>query len=450
MPPLALWLPYASLWMALAYGVALIGERLRHAAGRSTRFVWVVALLLSPVAALVAPSRGPEGILSPPPAAVPPTPRRAEAGEGVPAAALPFAALVTPHSATIARLERPLRLAWIATSAGLLLLVVFSLLRLRLRTARAQVHLVDGVPVRLDETLGPAVSPFLGGSVLVPLWLRALDPPLRKLVLTHERQHLQAADPVLLLVGAIVTALLPWSPAAWLMLRRMRLAIELDCDTRTLAACGGETDDQRIRYARLLVLAAQRAGETPRPVGSSVLVPAVSAHLARRLHMLTAPRIPISRRRTMALAISMLGIATIALAIPRPQRQAASQQPAEIAGLYWMVPPNVPSTRMLAPGREFTYLRLAPDGRSRLENVTVDARGERVAPNVEVGAWSTEKWRVQAASPSAGPQLCWQLGGGGPLACSVFERDAQSGDITLYRDGIGGKIDLVLRRATQR
>lgn len=166
--------------------------------------------------------------------------------------------------------------------------------------------------------------------------------------------------------------------------------------------------------------------------------------------MLTAPLIPVSRRRTVALAISMLGITTIALAIPHPQRQATSEQPAEIAGLYWMVPPNVPSTRMLAPGREFTYLRLAPDGRSRLENVTVDARGERVAPNVEVGVWSTEKWRVQAASGGTGPMLCWQLGGGGPLACSVFERDAASGDITLYRDRIGGKIEVVLRRATQR
>jgi hypothetical protein len=39
MPPLALWMPYASLWMALAYGVALLGERLRQAAGRPTRFV---------------------------------------------------------------------------------------------------------------------------------------------------------------------------------------------------------------------------------------------------------------------------------------------------------------------------------------------------------------------------------------------------------------------------
>jgi hypothetical protein len=450
MPPLALWMPYASLWMALAYGVALLGERLRQAAGRSTRFVWVAALLLSPLAALVASSRGGERALSSPPASSATAPAGVGARDGAPGAVEPFAVLATPPSVTVDRLERPLKLTWMAMSGGLLLVVALSLLRVWLRTAKAQVQQVDGVAVRVDEALGPAASPFMGGSVLVPSWLRALDPPLRELVLTHERQHLQAGDPVLLLIGMVVTALLPWSPAAWLILRRMRLAIELDCDARTLAACAGERDDQRIRYARLLVLAAQRIGEADRPVGSSVLFPAVSEHLARRLHMLTAPLVPVSRRRTIALAISMLGITTIALAIPRPQRQATSEQPAEIAGLYWMVPPNVPSTRMLAPGREFTYLRLAPDGRYRLENVTVDARGERVAPSVEVGPWGTEKWRVQPASDTTGPMLCWQLGGVGRMICSVFERDAASGDITLYRDAIGGKVELVLRRATQR
>ena len=328
------------------------------------------------------------------------------------------------------------------------LLLAFALIRMRHRTARARMAELDGIPVRMDERLGPAASPFQGGSVIIPSWLQTLDPPLRRLVLAHEQQHLRAADPTLLLLGAFVVVLFPWSPAAWWMLRRLRLAIEVDCDTRTLAACNGVSESERMRYARLLILAAQRSAHGRRPVGASVLVPAVSSHLARRLQMLSNPVIRMTRTRVLALAGTMLAITTVAFAMPRPPLAAAiGEQPVELAGLYLMVPPDMPSTKMLAPGREFTYLRLAPDGRSRMEQVMVDARGERVAPTVDVGPWSVEKWQVQPAANGTGAKLCWQAVGPKVL-CNVYARDAKSGDITIYSGVVGGKVELVLRRAS--
>ena len=165
--------------------------------------------------------------------------------------------------------------------------------------------------------------------------------------------------------------------------------------------------------------------------------------------MLTHPASRMTRSRMLATAAATVAVAALAVAMPRPRLVTlVSEQPAEIVGLYWMVTPDMPSSKMLAPGREFTYLRLSSDGRSRMENVTVDASGDAVAPKVEVGPWSTEKWQVQPASSSGGAKLCWQLGAS--LQCSVYVRDAESGDITMYRDAVGGRIELVLRRASGR
>ena len=154
-----------------------------------------------------------------------------------------------------------------------------------------------------------------------------------------------------------------------------------------------------------------------------------------------------STARSLLLVGAAVASATVALALPAPQPLGGeSQQSPEIVGLYLMVPPDVPSMKMLAPGREFTYLRLASDGRSRMENVTVDASGDVIAPTVEVARWSTQNWKVIPATADTAAQLCWKLGT--RVLCSVYQRDPESGDITLYRGAIGGKVELVLRRAS--
>src|SRR6266446_2657425 len=54
-------------------------------------------------------------------------------------------------------------------------------------------------------------------------------------MLAHEEQHMRAADPVLH-AGALVAVLVaPWNLALWWQWRRLRLAVEMDCDARVLA-----------------------------------------------------------------------------------------------------------------------------------------------------------------------------------------------------------------------
>jgi hypothetical protein len=95
-------------------------------------------------------------------------------------------------------------------------------------------------------------------------------------VLAHEEEHVRARDHLLLGGACVVVALMPWHPAAWWSLARLRLALELDCDARVLRR-GAHARS----YGEMLIdLAGQCSGFR---VGATALADKTS-HLERRLH----------------------------------------------------------------------------------------------------------------------------------------------------------------------
>src|SRR5690606_10287940 len=56
----------------------------------------------------------------------------------------------------------------------------------------------------------------------------------QRLVVRHEHEHQRAGDHFLLTIVCVAVCVLPWNPALWWMLKRARLAVELDCDARVL------------------------------------------------------------------------------------------------------------------------------------------------------------------------------------------------------------------------
>ncbi len=107
--------------------------------------------------------------------------------------------------------------------------------RLRRDRRRWRAAEVAGKPVLLAPRVGPVVIGLRRPAIVVPEWLLGEPVRAQRLVLLHEREHLNARDHVLLALAPFAGLVAPWNLPIWWMLRRLRLAIELDCDRRVLA-----------------------------------------------------------------------------------------------------------------------------------------------------------------------------------------------------------------------
>ena len=148
------------------------------------------------------------------------------------------------------------------------------------RAGERRLATIDGVPVVITDVAGPATVGLLPSRVLVPRWVLALPGMQRRYVLRHEEEHRRAYDAQLLFVASLPLILMPWNLALWWQLRRLCLAVEMDCDNRVVAALGNPN-----AYGELLLKVAQAGSRGPR------LQPAFLGigMLERRLNALLVP-----------------------------------------------------------------------------------------------------------------------------------------------------------------
>ena len=142
---------------------------------------------------------------------------------------------------------------WLTLTASMLLYVAVVMLRLARARRRWRAADVDGGRVWVTRNLGPAALGVRRGVVVVPAWALELEAELRALLLLHEREHVRAGDPRVLFAGLLLVATMPWNPLMWVLLLRLRNAIELDCDTRVLSS-GARPE----RYGSLLLEVGRR------------------------------------------------------------------------------------------------------------------------------------------------------------------------------------------------
>jgi hypothetical protein len=167
---------------------------------------------------------------------------------------------------------------------------------------------IDGVPFVITDAAGPATVGVLRSRVLVPRWVLGLPGPQRKYVLRHEEEHRRAHDARLLFAASLPLVLAPWNLALWWELRRLCLAVEMDCDNRVVAALGNPN-----AYGELLLKVAQAANRGPR------LQPAFlgMGSLERRLNLLLAPT-PLRHAQRFLLPALAFVLLLAVLAIPHP------------------------------------------------------------------------------------------------------------------------------------
>lgn len=202
-----------------------------------------------------------------------------------------------------AGIARAALIAWMLSSA-VLLLVHVAVNRRVIRQRRSwPLATIAGGTVRVAPTLGPAVVGLASPEIVVPRWLLEKSGDEQRLVMLHEKEHIAARDQYLPVAALVVATLLPWHPAVWWALARMRLAVELDCDARVL-----RRGIHAQRYGSLLIdIAGQCAGHR---VGALALADRPS-HLERRLLAMTDRtfRFPLARSAGLS-AIAALAILT--------------------------------------------------------------------------------------------------------------------------------------------
>ena len=215
--------------------------------------------------------------------------------------------------------------AWSVASVLLLLMVLGATLwRSRSVESGETTQLVDGVPVRVSDADAPAAIGVRRSFIVLPAWVLHLDPPLRSLIVRHEQEHVIARDPALLLAVTMLVVLMPWHLPLWWCLRRLRLAIEMDCDARVLRRY---PDIQR--YARLLLLVSQHLRSTwqrgaLQTLAATNLQPSPT-HLRKRILAMTRPP---TQHPWSVTVLALAGCATltaVAFALPVPGSESTSQ-----------------------------------------------------------------------------------------------------------------------------
>ena len=227
-------------------------------------------------------------------------------------------ALVQSYDTTINRV-------WLTISAALLLWGVASAWRVSRAVSMSRMRrgdssgpsIVDGVPVVVTDMMGPATVGFWRSRVLVPRWVLGLPAVERQYVLRHEEEHRKAQDGRLLLVTSLPLILMPWNLAMWWQLRRLCLAVEMDCDNRVVNGLGDAT-----AYGELLLKVARAANRGPR------LQPAFLGRvgtLERRLTTLLAPT-PLRHVHRYVLPALALALVYVVLLMPHPVLGAESHE----------------------------------------------------------------------------------------------------------------------------
>lgn len=215
----------------------------------------------------------------------------------------------------IGTFDAPIMRVWLIVTIVLFAWGLLNVVRVALLMRRARGRQygaparLDGVDLLVTDAVGPATVGFWKSRVLVPRWVLALPGAQRRYILRHEEEHRRAHDAHLLMAMSLTLVVTPWNLALWWLVRRLSLAVEVDCDQRVVARLGDAN-----AYGELLLSVAETAARGPR------LQPALlggSGMLERRLRQLLVP-VQLPRVQRALIAIAALALLSAALWLPHP------------------------------------------------------------------------------------------------------------------------------------
>jgi beta-lactamase regulating signal transducer with metallopeptidase domain len=214
----------------------------------------------------------------------------------------------TPLSSGVSTL---LDWTWRVASMALALVILASGAHLSWRRRRWELSHMAGMAVYISEDSGPAVVGFLRPHIVVPHWLTKLSPDEQELVIAHERSHLGACDTQLLTIAVCLLTCMPWNPMLWWQLRRLRLAIEMDCDARVLSL-----GYPVARYSETLIAVGERQSAS---YAMTMAGYGSKPFLEQRIHNMLRKKSIHARVWALALACLGVGLAVCAAEVAPPK-----------------------------------------------------------------------------------------------------------------------------------
>ena len=240
--------------------------------------------------------------------------------------------------------ERALAMLWLASSLSLLGALLFGARRLtRERRTWTRQRIADE-NVLVSPAFGPGLVGFRRPEIVVPRWLTELEPDAQRAVVLHEDEHRAAGDHILLVGATALLVAMPWNVGMWMLWRRLRRAVEFDCDARVVKR--GVDKEQ---YATTLLNAWGRAH------GRLLSVPAFAERasgLGARVHHLLRPAPQEGQMRKVFGVLATTGVVAVACMTPRPKQTAAVQSQSATAPLVVIddiVRADVPSLGKISP-----------------------------------------------------------------------------------------------------
>lgn len=358
------WLGYTILVTLLLSAAAFAAERAARALHAPTRWIWaatIVASLLLPTAIssisielpnIFAPSSASHALVLRDATAV-----RVAAPQWIAKRTAPLVVAATGTS----NIDPLIKRAWMAVSAAMLLALALSAVVLHVRKRSWPVRRIAGVEVYVTPDAGPAVVGLLRPRIVLPLWLTRASEGKQALVMAHEKSHLDAYDPQLLSVALCLLVIMPWNLPLWWQLRRLRHAIEVDCDARVLNA----GHDLR-SYGEALVDVGQRQSGY---VGAVAAMAESRSFLEQRIRiMLQAPG---RWSRAGALILSGMALCMVAAAAQLTPPNASTNNPLAI-GPY--VDASDRREVRVSPSRLLDYEGAYRLDESRMLTITRDGR----------------------------------------------------------------------------
>lgn len=227
------WMMYVAMVTLLLSGAALAAERQARLRRTATRWIWLCAILAS----LLLPTAISSISLQMPPVFAPNVPRQLVALRQVTSQRLSPATWIGDARGGAPEwrnFDPLLKRGWMAVSVTMLLILAASALHLAWRKRRWKRQVLLGSDIYMTADVGPAVVGLLRPRIVVPAWVLAAPPPQQVMVMAHEQSHVDAHDPQLLTIALCLLVAMPWNLPLWWQLRRLRHAIEVDCDARVL------------------------------------------------------------------------------------------------------------------------------------------------------------------------------------------------------------------------